>query len=101
MRAILKLALLIVVGLVALWLLNDALTFALYAPSAERAGGCYTTIELWIAATQPDDRIRQAELFSGLGLLLTAVGWSVFGAFRWVRTSAIGRSRLDEPDDAA
>jgi hypothetical protein len=85
MPAILKPAILIVAALVALWLLSDALTFALYAPSAERAGGCYTTIEVWLGSTQPDDRVRQAELFSGLGLLLITVGWSVFGAFHRLR----------------
>ena len=84
MRAILKTALFIATALLALWLLNDAMTFALHAPSAGRAGGCYTTIEVWLDATQPDDRVRTAEFFSGLGLLLTTIGWSVF-AFRRLR----------------
>jgi hypothetical protein len=85
MRAIFKPALFIAAVLLPLWLLNDAMTFALHAPSAGRAGGCYTTIEVWLDATQPDDRVRQAELFSGLGLLVATVGWSVFTVFRQLR----------------
>jgi hypothetical protein len=85
MRAISKTALSIAAVLLALWLLNDAMTFALYAPSAGRAGGCYTAIEIRLGGTQPDDRVRTAELFSGLGLFVTTVGWSVFAAFRRLR----------------
>jgi hypothetical protein len=85
MRTILNPAILIFSALVTLWLLSDALTFALHPPSADRAGGCYTTIELWLGSTQPDDRVRQSELFSGLGLLLITVGWPVLGAFERLR----------------
>jgi hypothetical protein len=85
LRTIMKAALVIAFGSAAFWLLNDAMTFALYAPSAARAGGCYTKIELWLGTTEPDDRLRTAELFSGLALLMAAVGWPVVTVVRRVR----------------
>jgi hypothetical protein len=87
MRAILKPGILIPAALVVLWLLNDALTFTLYARSAERGFGCYTAIELWLGAAQPG-WIRQAELISGLGLILTALGFGVRATVRGERTRA-------------
>ena len=84
MRTILKTTVVIASGWVALGLLNDAMTFYLLAPSAGRANGCYTTIELWLGATEPG-RIRDAEFFSGFALLLTAVGWPVLGVVRRLR----------------
>jgi hypothetical protein len=84
MRAILKAAFVLISGGAGLWLLNDAMTFYLLAPSAGLAGGCYTTIELWLGATEPG-RIRDAEFYSGFALLLTAVGWPVLGVVRRLR----------------
>lgn len=60
---------------VGLWLLNDSMTFTLYAdPGGMR--GCYTRLEVWLgrldSTTPPSDGIRFAELLSGaaLGLLI-------------------------------
>jgi len=61
-----------------LWLLNDSMTFTLYA---DRAGmlGCYTQIEVRLGrldrGAPPSDKIRFTELLSGAGLgLLLPVG---------------------------
>jgi hypothetical protein len=85
MRAILKSALLVAAARVALWLLDDALTFTLYAPSAERVGGCYTRIEVWLDVTRHDNGIRQTELISGAGVIVTALSWVVMDGLRSVR----------------
>jgi hypothetical protein len=62
-----------VIRAVALWLLMDATTFALYAedPTSGRAKGCYTTLEYALGVKAPS-AIRQAEASSGLVGLLVA-----------------------------
>jgi len=82
MRLTLQTTIVLVVGVVALWLLNDAMTFMLYAPSPERQMGCYTAVELWLGVTEPHDSIRQTELFSGLSLLAAIVAAAVMWATR-------------------
>jgi hypothetical protein len=82
MRVILKTTAALVTSFVALWLLNDAMTFALYAPSPERQMGCYTAVELWLAVTEPHDSIRQTELFSGLSLLAAVIIAAMMTAIR-------------------
>jgi hypothetical protein len=81
MRTIVTSVVLVATAAAALWLLNDAMTFALYAPSAERAVGCYTTIEDWVGVKRPG-RIRTAEASSGLGLLVTVVTLPLWQIFR-------------------
>ena len=82
MRRIVHTMAVLVTGLVALWLLNDAMTFALYAPWTGHRGGCYTAVELWLGVSEPHDAIREAEGLFGLSLLSAVVGGTLIWAIR-------------------
>lgn len=63
-----KIATILLGSIIGLWLLNDAMTFALLAdPLTGRAKGCYTTIELFWGVKQPS-AIRGAQFLVGVAL---------------------------------
>lgn len=64
-----KIATILLGSIIGLWLLNDAMTFALLAddPLTGRAKGCYTTIELLLGVKQPS-AIRGAQFLIGVAL---------------------------------
>jgi|SRR5258705_11425192 hypothetical protein len=64
-----KIASIVLLSIIGLWLLNDAMTFALYAadPLSGRARGCYTTIENLLGVKQPS-AIRGVQSVTGIAL---------------------------------
>jgi hypothetical protein len=62
-----KIAVIVLVPIVGLWLLVDSLTFALSPPDriTGRAKGCYTSIESILGFSEPSDQLRQAQSWVG------------------------------------
>jgi hypothetical protein len=67
--AVMKIATIALLSIIGFWLLNDAMTFALYAadPLSGRAYGCYTTIENLLGVKQPS-AVRRAQSLMGVAL---------------------------------
>ena len=66
--SVMKIATIALLSIIGLWLLNDAMTYALYAadPLSGRARGCYTAIEFLMGVKQPS-AIRAAQSLMGAG----------------------------------
>ena len=81
--------------LLAVWLIDDAFTFALYADSTGRTMGCYTTVEFWLGVAKPRDSVRSAELIFGMGLLAGSVIAFVGASIRSRRRRLTAQPRLN------
>jgi hypothetical protein len=64
-----KIATIALLSIIGFWLLNDAMTFTLYAadPRSGRGYGCYTTIENLLGVKQPS-AIRGGQSLIGVAL---------------------------------
>jgi hypothetical protein len=97
MRSTVRRALGALAVLLGLWLIDDALTFTLYADSSTgRMRGCFTAIEIWFGATEPRDVIRSAELVSGIGLVAGSVISLVGTSIRSRRRRRVAQAAISQ-----
>jgi|SRR5215467_11367113 len=89
-----RLAATMIGGVVALYLLSDAVTMSLSPadPLSGRARGCYSLLEIWLGRLEPSDTLRVAQLsIAGLGLFALAAYWARI-VFAMVRGRHRGQS---------